>query len=384
MQQKVDLNALRALSSWLKQTDSNLEQQISEMQRVLKALLSRVRSEYPERYVHTAVENVEGTLQEVWKLAVGISKRLSKQSEHLNWSAEQYLRTERLLKNLHIQNPFRPAVQAASFTSKSRFTESIGTTDPPSKGYLLPASGPLLTRLKQLWWKFYDGLLMKKLGDYQQGDPLILSLMQIIEKGTPTEQREAREKLSVILGAFQEIACSQTAYNVYKQFGNERNTMAALKKADEQRRVLAKLGVSKEWYASSVDLSKQYPNSPLSACAYNPLQDGAGMPSSAELRLAITISLENESYREWAKMNYANIEQAVKKAEAAREIERQIAEYKRLHDPPTELPDGTLITPDNKENETTKAYFLDKVFDPNDKTKVMYTEYYGGWKKPTE
>jgi len=55
--------------------------------------------------------------------------------------------------------------------------------------------------------------------------------------------------------------------------------MAALKNADEQRRVLAKLGVSKEWYASSVDLSKQYQNSPLSACAYNPLQDGAGNPA---------------------------------------------------------------------------------------------------------
>jgi len=205
---------------------------------------------------------------------------------------------------------------------------------------------------------------MKKLGDYQQGDPRILSLMQIIEKGTPTEHREAREKLSVILGAFQEIARSQTAYNVYKQFGNERNTMAALKNADEQRRVLAKLGVSKEWYASRVDLSKQYQNSPLSACAYNPLQDGAGMPTKAELRLAITISLENESYREWAKMNFNEIELAVKKAEAAREIERQIAEYKRLHDPPTELPDGTLITPDNKENDTTSAYFLKHVFDP--------------------
>jgi len=94
------------------------------------------------------------------------------------------------------------------------------------------------------------------------------------------------------------------------------------------------------------------------------LQDGAGMPTKAELRLAITISLENESYREWAKMNFNEIELAVKKAEAAREIERQIAEYKRLHDPPTELPDGTLITPDNKENDTTSAYFLKHVFDP--------------------
>jgi len=43
---------------------------------------------------------------------------------------------------------------------------------------------------------------MKKLGDYQQGDPRILSFIHIIEKGAPTEYREAREKLSVILGAF--------------------------------------------------------------------------------------------------------------------------------------------------------------------------------------
>lgn len=123
---------LRALSSRLKQADLRLEQQISEMQSALTTLLSRVSSDYPDRYVHTAARNVEGTLQEVRKLAVGISQRLSKQSEHLNWSAEQYLRTERLLKNLHIQNPFRPTVQAASFTSKSRLTESIATADPPS------------------------------------------------------------------------------------------------------------------------------------------------------------------------------------------------------------------------------------------------------------
>lgn len=105
MQQKVDLNALRALSSRLKQTDMRLEQQISEIQRTLKALLSRIRSEYPERYVHTAVEHAEGDLQEVWKLAIRISEQLSKQSGHLNWSAEHYLRTESLLKNLHLQNP---------------------------------------------------------------------------------------------------------------------------------------------------------------------------------------------------------------------------------------------------------------------------------------
>lgn len=80
----MDLNALRALSSRLKQTDWRLEQQISEMQSALKTLLGRVRSDYPERYVHTAIENAEGNLQEVWKLAVGISVRLRQQTDLCN------------------------------------------------------------------------------------------------------------------------------------------------------------------------------------------------------------------------------------------------------------------------------------------------------------
>ncbi|UQZ35500.1 hypothetical protein C2I18_19410 [Paenibacillus sp. PK3_47] len=58
--------------------------------------------------------------------------------------------------------------------------------------------------------------------------------------------------------AFEEIGRSQTAYNVYKQFGNQRNTLSAFKHAEEQRGILADLGVSKEWYAGSADLSRHY------------------------------------------------------------------------------------------------------------------------------
>ncbi|MEK4043779.1 hypothetical protein NSU18_08945 [Paenibacillus sp. FSL H8-0048] len=90
----------------------------------------------------------------------------------------------------------------------------------------------------------------------------------------------------------------------------------------------------------------------------------------------------NEKYREWAKSNYKDIEAAVVRAEQIRELERQVAEYKRLHGPPMTLPDGTPITAENKENETTYAYFRDKIYDPNKHTGAVYTAYYS-WAEDT-
>lgn len=150
MQQKVDLNTLCALSFRMKQAYVRLEQQISEMQRDLKALLSQVRSEYSESYVYTAVENAEVNLREVWKSALRIGHYLSKQSDLLNWSVEHYLRTE--LKNLHIQTSFRPPkqTQIASSTPIFRFTAGEGKADTPIKGYQIYASATMLQRLKQL------------------------------------------------------------------------------------------------------------------------------------------------------------------------------------------------------------------------------------------
>ncbi|MCL6601561.1 MAG: hypothetical protein K6T94_01710 [Paenibacillus sp.] len=311
MQLKVDLNFLRALSSRLKQTDITLEQQISEMQRDLKTLLSHVRSVYPESYVQAAVEHAEGNLREVWKSAVRVSDYLSKQSADVNWSVEHYLRTENALKNLHIQTSFHSPTQAASVTAISHFAAGTGTADTPIHQQRIVASDTLLQQLKQLWWRFYEGLLLKKLGEYQQGDPRIRSFIQIIDIGSPAEQRYAREKLSAILHAFEEIARSQTALNVYKQFGNERNTLAAFKNAEEQRRILAGLGVSKEWYAGSVDLSKQYRSFSLSACHLNPLRDDGSslLMEFPEMMPVFMLAMINEPYREWTFANVTGLEQ---------------------------------------------------------------------------
>ncbi|MEK3682888.1 EndoU domain-containing protein [Paenibacillus sp. FSL R10-2736] len=63
-------------------------------------------------------------------------------------------------------------------------------------------------------------------------------------------------------------------------------------------------------------------------------------------------------------------------AEAVRQVQEQIEAARRLNGPPLELPDGTPITAGNKENETMLAFYVDKVYVPNDFT-PMYTSYLG-------
>ncbi|WP_152679872.1 MULTISPECIES: hypothetical protein [unclassified Paenibacillus] len=45
-----------------------------------------------------------------------------------------------------------------------------------------------------------------------------------------------------------------------------------------------------------------------------------------------------------------------------RQVQEQIESARRLNGPPLELPDGTPITASSKENETTLAFYVDKVY----------------------
>ncbi|MEK3903616.1 MULTISPECIES: hypothetical protein [unclassified Paenibacillus] len=213
-------------------------------------------------------------------------------------------------------------------------------------------------------------------------DAVISELFQQRSSGSPAAQQQARAQLSKIAVALREIRRSQAAYSVYEKYGNKAYMKSANEHAERQRELLQKLGVDPGFYART-DLRTQYKGSPLSACTYNPLRtDGSTVPASDELRFAITLGLVNEQYRAWAKINYKDIEAAVVRAEQIRELERQVAEYKRLHGPPVTLPDGTPITAENKENETTYTYFREKVYDPNIHSPVVPTAY-SAWAEDT-
>ncbi|GGG05695.1 hypothetical protein GCM10010912_57900 [Paenibacillus albidus] len=373
MQQKVELDRLLTLEQGLKRLNRTLEEQVTGMYKAVSGQVRSAQSAYPESCVRSPAQEVERLLRETKELAASISSRLDKKEAALRWAAGQYRSTEQKARSL--------MKVSSSFTWKQAgtlFSRWLQTARDQAAGGLqdlLRNTPTLIEMIKDLLLNVRDASLDKRLQPFME-DKVITSLLQQRDHGSPEEQQLAREQLARIAEALDEIGRSQMAYGVYEKYGNLEYMKSANLHAEEQRKLLQELGVDPGLY-TNVDLRSQYRGSPLSACTYNPLQnDGSAVPSSDELRFAIALGLVNDKYREWATANYKDIEKAVKQAELQRELERQLAEYKRLNDPPTTLPDGTPITAKNKENETTLAYFLDKVYDPNDQTKVMYTAYY--------
>ncbi|MBT2289189.1 hypothetical protein J7E73_08590 [Paenibacillus albidus] len=228
--------------------------------------------------------------------------------------------------------------------------------------------------IKDLLLNVRDATVDKRLQPFVD-EAKIASLLEQRNHGSPEEQQEAREQLARIAEALDEIGRSQVAYGIYEKYGNVEYMESAVLHAEQQRQLLQELGVD-PGLSLNVDLRSQYKGSPLSACTYNPLQkDRSAVPTNEELRLAIALGLVNDKYREWAKTHYEDIEQAVKRAELQRELERQLVEYKLLNEPPTTLPDGTPITAENKRNDTTRAYYKEKVMDGEYRKLLGYNDW---------
>ncbi|WP_238655355.1 hypothetical protein [Paenibacillus piscarius] len=379
MQQQVEIKRILELEQGLKRLNRVLEEQVTGMDRSAGGLVRSVQAAYPESYVQSPSREAVRLLQELGREAQSLSDRIERKQSALRWAAGQYQAAETKAQSLVHATPAFTWKQAGSMFS--RWLQGI--RDQAARGIQdLFRHPPTLSRMiQELLRNVRDASVDRQLQPFST-DAVISELFRQRESGSPAEQQQAREQLSKIAEALREIGRSQAAYSVYEKYGNKAYMKSANEHAERQRELLQKLGVDPEFYVKT-DLRTQYKGSPLSACTYNPLRtDGSAVPASDELRFAITLGLVNEQYRAWAKSNYKDIEAAVVRAEQIRELEYQVEEYKRLHGPPMTLPDGTPITAENKENETTYAYFKDKVYDPSKHTGAVYTAYYD-WAEET-
>ncbi|MEK3794615.1 hypothetical protein MKX42_23000 [Paenibacillus sp. FSL R7-0204] len=379
MQQQVDIKRMLEQEQGLKRLNRILEEQVTGMDRSVGGQVRSVQAAYPESYVQSPSREAVRLLQELAREAQSLSDRIERKQSALRWAAGQYQAAETKAQSLvHATRAFTWKQAGSMF---SRWLQ--GVRDQAARGIQnVLRHPPTLSRMIQdLLRNVRDASVDRQLQSFA-ADAVISELFRQRESGSLAEQQQAREQLSKIAEALREIGRSQAAYSVYEKYGNKTYMKSANEHAEHQRELLQKLGVDPGFYAKT-DLRTQYKGSPLSACTYNPLlTDGSAVPASDELRFAIALGLVNEKYREWAKSNYNDIEAAVIRAEQIRELERQVAEYKRLHGPPMTLPDGTPITAENKENETTFAYFKDKVYDPSKHTGAVYTAYYA-WAEET-
>ncbi|MBT2289526.1 hypothetical protein J7E73_10350 [Paenibacillus albidus] len=373
MQQKVELNRLLELEQGMKRLNRTLEEQVAGMHRAISQQVGAAQSAYPESSdVRAPAQELERLLRETRELAASISSRLYQKETTLRWAVGQYQSTEKQARNL-IKTP-------PSFTWKQTstlFSRWLQTARDRAAGGLqdlLRSTPTLIEMIKDLLLNVRDASVDKRLQPFVD-EAKIASLLEQRDHGSPEEQQQAREQLARIAEALNEISRSQVAYRIYEKYGNVEYMESASLHAEQQRQLLQELGVDPGLYLN-VDLRSQYKGAPLSACTYNPLQkDRSAVPTNEELRLAIALGLVNDKYREWAKTHYEDIEQAVKRAEPQRELERQMAEWQRLSSPPTNLPDGTPITAENKRNDTTRAYYKEKVVDGEYRKLLGYNDW---------
>ncbi|WP_339310603.1 hypothetical protein [Paenibacillus sp. FSL M7-0896] len=212
-------------------------------------------------------------------------------------------------------------------------------------------------------------------------DPVVQQLRNVIQTSglLTVESIAAQSKLNDIFAARNQIAKAQMAFKVYQAFGNQAQMEAVHAQAEEARQKLVSLGVAKIYYESGKDLSAHYRQPAVTACEYDPsiTADKVPLLHNEEYLLLLRLAMEKTAAGAYARGQLAAKRQEIQIAAALKQVQEQIEAERRLNGPPLTLPDGTPITADNKENETTWDFYQAKVYVPNEYLTPMYTSYLG-------
>ncbi|MEK3716422.1 hypothetical protein [Paenibacillus sp. FSL R7-0333] len=212
-------------------------------------------------------------------------------------------------------------------------------------------------------------------------DPVVQQLRNVIQTSglLTVESIAAQSKLNDIFAARNEIAKAQMAFKVYQAFGNQAQMKTVHAKAEESRQKLASLGVAKIYYEPGKDLSAHYKQPAVTACEYDPsiTADKVPLLHNEDYLLLLRLAMEKTAAGAYARSQLAAKRQEIQIAAALKQVQEQIEAERRLSGPPLTLPDGTPITADNKENETTWDFYQTKVYVPNEYLTPMYTSYLG-------
>ncbi|MBW7475224.1 hypothetical protein K0T92_10745 [Paenibacillus oenotherae] len=159
--------------------------------------------------------------------------------------------TEKLLRTIGSINPLLGQSLQRSITAHTTFTASFGK------------------KIHHLVTKVIDMLPRDRINS----DPVIQKLRaELRQPNLPHPYRIMAEgKLEAILADRELIARMQTAYEVYKKFGNTALMKEAHEQAEKSRQRLRDAGISEELYGAAEDLRRYFPGSEIEACPYDPV-----------------------------------------------------------------------------------------------------------------
>ncbi|WP_338554786.1 hypothetical protein [Paenibacillus sp. KS-LC4] len=141
----------------------------------------------------------------------------------------------------------------------------VGTTGGGSYTPVPVTFRPMVTNL-------IDRILPQASRDRWSSDPLVKELRRVagLQGATAAEKLDAEMKLEAIFAERDLIAKAQTAYAVYKQFGNHLLMAEMHKQAEISREKLKELGVAESYFAPNVNMTSYFKQVPLLACEYDP------------------------------------------------------------------------------------------------------------------
>ncbi|WP_338553177.1 HNH endonuclease [Paenibacillus sp. KS-LC4] len=141
----------------------------------------------------------------------------------------------------------------------------VGTTGGGSYTPVPVTFRPMVTNL-------IDRILPQVSRDRWSSDPLVKELRRVagLQGATAAEKLDAEMKLEAIFAERDLIAKAQTAYAVYKQFGNHLLMAEMHKQAEISREKLKALGVAESYFAPNVNMTSYFKQVPLLACDYDP------------------------------------------------------------------------------------------------------------------
>jgi len=141
--------------------------------------------------------------------------------------------------------------------------------------------------------------------DELKRDPMVQKLQATVKNsGLGTiDSIAAQSKLKDIYLARDQIAKAQTAYEVYKAFGNQIQMDAMHKLAEDARKNLKSLGIDEVQYQAGKDLSTYFKKPVVKACDYDPSITSRSVPlvQNEAYQLLLRTAMEKGEKGAWAK-----------------------------------------------------------------------------------
>ncbi|WP_246628075.1 hypothetical protein [Paenibacillus oenotherae] len=197
--------------------------------------------------------------------------------------------TEKLLRTIGSINPLLGQLLQRSVTAHTTFADSFGK------------------KIHHLVTKVIDMFPRDRINS----DPVIQKLRaELRQPNLPHPYRIMAEgKLKAILADRELIARMQTAYEVYKKFGNTALMKEAHEQAEKSRQRLRDAGISEELYGAAEDLRRYFPGSEIEACPYDPVtgvlygseNDRIAMSEDPQYLYLLTLAMQEDDMGKYGK-----------------------------------------------------------------------------------